>query len=171
MFMLDTDICIYLINERDAALRGKFESNANAICISAITYAELCFGAAHSARVEENARELAAFCLDLEVLPFDAAAGEHYGEIRQALMQRGRPIGANDLLIAAHARSAGATLVTNNERVFARVPELRTENWMEGSARQSSPPPEHGPNRFTHTPGAAGARDERAVDRRGDDGR
>ena len=135
MFMLDTDICIYLINERDAALQGKFESNASAICISAITYAELCFGAAHSTRVEENTRELAAFCLDLEILPFDAAAGDHYGDIRQALMQRGRPIGANDLLIAAHARSAGATLVTNNEREFARVPELRTDNWLKEAAR------------------------------------
>lgn len=135
MFMLDTDICIYLINERDSALRGKFESNASAICISAITYAELCFGAAHSARVEENTRELAAFCLDLEILPFDAAAGDHYGKIREALMQRGQPIGANDLLIAAHARSAGATLVSNNEREFARVPELRTENWLDEATR------------------------------------
>lgn len=135
MFMLDTDICIYLINERDAALRGKFESNASAVRISAITYAELCFGAAHSARVEENTRELAAFCLDLEILPFDAAAGNHYGKIREALMQRGQPIGANDLLIAAHARSAGATLVSNNEREFARVPELRTENWLDETTR------------------------------------
>ena len=131
MFMLDTDICIYLINQRDEALRGKFESNASAIRISAITYAELCFGAAHSARVEENTRELGAFCLDLEILPFDAAAGGHYGEIRQALVQRGRPIGANDLLIAAHARSAGATLVTNNQREFGRVPGLQVENWLE----------------------------------------
>ena len=135
MFMLDTDICIYLINERDAALREKFESNASAVRISAITYAELCFGAAHSARVEENTRELAAFCLDLEILPFDAAAGNHYGKIREALMQRGQPIGANDLLIAAHARSAGATLVSNNEREFARVPELRTENWLDETTR------------------------------------
>ena len=131
MFMLDSDVCIYIINERNVALRGKFESNASAICISAITYAELCYGAAHSIRVEENTEELAAFCLDLEIVPFDAAAGDHSGKIRQALMQRGRPIGANDLLIAAHARSTGATLVTNNEREFARVPELRTENWLE----------------------------------------
>ena len=88
MFMLDTDICIDLINERDGALRKKFESNALAICISSITCAELCFGAAHSARVEDNVPELEAFCLDLDILPFDAAAGIHYGEIRQALTQR-----------------------------------------------------------------------------------
>ena len=130
MFMLDTDMCIYLINERDRALREKFESNARAICISSITYAELCFGAAHSARVDDNMRELEAFCLDLDILPFDAAAGIHYGEIRQALTRRGRVIGANDLLIAAHARSTGATLVTNNEGEFGRVPELRMENWV-----------------------------------------
>ena len=134
MFMLDTDICIYLINERDEALRNKFELNAHAICISSIAYAELCFGASHSARVEDNRRELENFCLDLDILPFDAAAGIHYGEIRQALTQRGGVIGANDLLIAAHARSTGATLVTNNEGEFGRVPDLRMENWLAEAA-------------------------------------
>ena len=90
MFMLDTDICIYLINERDGTLRRKFESNARAICISSITYAELCYGAAHSARVEENFRELEEFSLGLDIVPFfDAAAGIRYGEIRQALTRRG----------------------------------------------------------------------------------
>ena len=133
MFMLDTDICIYLINDRGEALRNKFESNAHAIRISSITYAELCFGAAHSARVEDNRRELEDFCLDLDILSFDAAAGTHYGEIREALARDGRIIGANDLLIAAHARSAGATLVTNNEGEFGRVPRLRLENWLSES--------------------------------------
>ena len=132
--MLDTDICIYLINERDEALRERFEANASGICISAITHAELRYGAAHSTRVEENTREIEAFCLDLDILPFDVAAGVHYGEIRQALVRRGRPIGANDLLIAAHARSADATLVTNNEGEFGRVPGLRMENWRESAA-------------------------------------
>ena len=130
MFMLDTDTCIYLINERDDALRNKFEINAHAICISSITYAELCFGAAHSARVESNTQELGAFCFSLDILSFDSTAGVHYGEIRQALTQRGRIIGANDLLIAAHARSVDATLVTNNEGEFGRVPELQIENWL-----------------------------------------
>jgi len=134
MFMLDTDICIYLINERDQTLRSRFEANANGICISAITRAELRYGAAHSAHVEENNREIKVFCLDLDILPFDAAAGVHYGEIGQDLVSRGRPIGASDLLIAAHARSAGATLVTDNEREFGRVPGLRIQNWLEASA-------------------------------------
>ena len=75
-----------------------------------------------------NLRELEEFCLGLDILPFDAAAGIRYREIRQALTERGRVIGANDLLIAAHARSADATLVTNNEGEFGRVPGLRMEH-------------------------------------------
>ena len=131
MFMLDTNICIYLINERDETLRERFEANAGRICISSITYAELCYGVTHSARVAQNARELDAFQLDLDILPFDRDAGKHYGEIRHALVKRGRPIGANDLLIASHARSADATLVTNNTGEFGRVPGPRVENWMQ----------------------------------------
>lgn len=129
MYMLDTNICIYLINQRDAALRQHFEVHSSEICISSITYAELYYGVANSARVEQNARELASFRLDLEILAFGEEAGTHYGEIRHTLRQRGQPIGANDLLIAAHARSVGATLVTNNPGEFGRVPGLRIENW------------------------------------------
>lgn len=129
MYMLDTNICIYLINQRDAVLRQHFEVHSSEICISSITYAELYYGVANSARVEQNARELASFRLDLEILAFGEEAGTHYGEIRHTLRQRGQPIGANDLLIAAHARSVGATLVTNNPGEFGRVPGLRIENW------------------------------------------
>ena len=134
MFMLDTNMCIYLINEHDEALRERFEANAADVVVSSITYAELCYGVAHSERIESNARELDAFCLDLDILPFDTDAGAHYGEIRHALARRGRPIGANDLLIAAHARCVGATLVTNNEAEFGRVPSLKMENWLGGAA-------------------------------------
>ena len=129
MFMLDTNICIYLINERDAGLRKRFEAHSREICISSITYAELCYGVVHSTRIEQNARELEAFRLDLDILPFGPDAGERYGAIRHALESRGRPIGANDLLIAAHALSLDATLVTNNAGEFSRVPGLRVENW------------------------------------------
>ena len=128
-------MCIYLINERDQALRQKFEESASSVCISSITYAELCFGVEHSARVEENQRELQAFCLDLDILPFDAEAGVRYGQIRQELARRGQTIGANDLLIAAHASGAHAVLVTNNEREFGRVDGLRVENWLAETAR------------------------------------
>ena len=129
MYMLDTNICIYVINERDDALRVRFEAHSAEICISSITYAELCYGVANSVRVAENTRELEAFCLDLEILLFGVDAAAHYGEIRHALRQSGRPIGANDLFIAAHARSLNATLVTNNQGEFGRVPKLRVENW------------------------------------------
>ena len=129
MYMLDTNICIYLMNERDAALGPRFEAHAAEICISSITYAELCYGVANSAHVEQNRKELEEFKRDLEVLAFSEEAGAHYGEIRLALRQRGQPIGANDLLIAAHARSLGATVVTNNQGEFGRVPHLQVENW------------------------------------------
>ena len=129
MFMLDTNICIHLINERDEGLRERFETHSRDMCISSITYAELCYGVAHSARIEQNAQELEAFRRDLDILPFDRDAGKRYGEIRHALERRGRPIGANDLLIAAHALSRDATLVTNTAGEFGRVPGLRVENW------------------------------------------
>ena len=132
MFMLDTDMCIYLINDRDETLRARFEATTASVVISSITYAELRYGVAHSQRAESNARELRAFCRDLEILPFGADAGTHYGEIRHALTRQGRAIGANDLLIAAHARCVDATLVTNNEAEFRRVPSLEVENWLAG---------------------------------------
>ena len=129
MFLLDTDICIYLINRKEAP-RERFRRNAGRTGISAISYAELCFGVAHSARVALNERLLQQFRTDLQIFPFDADAATHYGEIRQELGRRGELIGPHDLLIAAHARSRDATLVTNNEREFGRVPGLRTENWL-----------------------------------------
>ncbi len=128
--MLDTNICIYVINERDHGVLERFEEHSARICISSITYAELCYGVVNSAHIERNTRELDAFRLDLEILPFGEEAGMHYAEIRRALRQRGTPIGANDLLLAAHARSLGATLVTNNRNEFDRVPELNVANWV-----------------------------------------
>ena len=130
MFMLDTDMCIYLINERDEPLQARFEAKAAHVVISSITYAELRYGVAHSERIESNARELQAFCRDLDILPFDSDAGAHYGEIRHSLARQGQSIGANDLLIAAHARCVAATLITNNEAEFRRVPSLEVENWL-----------------------------------------
>ncbi len=130
MFMLDTDTCVYVMNERDEALTATFAEHAHEICISAVSHAELWFGVEHSARVERNRSELDDFLHDLDVRPFGVAAGRHYGRIREFLVRRGTPIGANDLLIAAHARSIGATLVTNNSSEFRRVPDLRTASWV-----------------------------------------
>ena len=97
--------------------------------ISAITYAELRFGVENSARVEENMDRLERFLLPLEILPFDAEAARHYGQLRHELKRAGCPIGSNDLLIAAHALALAATLVTNNVREFARIDRLRVEQW------------------------------------------
>ena len=118
MFMLDADTCIFIMNDRLEALRTRLENRADNICISAITHAELCFGVEHSSRIESNKAELEAFCLDLDIAPYDLRAGTHYGEIRQLLTSEGSLIGANDLLIASHARSLNATLVTNNVKEF-----------------------------------------------------
>lgn len=132
MFMLDTNICIYVINERNRVLLERFEAEAGDICISAITWAELCYGVEHSVQRRRNVRELKEFRRNLDIVPFDTAAGGHYGVIRQALVRHGRPITANDMLIAAHAQSMGATLVTNDEGHFRRVPGLKVENWLDG---------------------------------------
>ena len=129
MFMLDTDICVYVMNERPDALSATFAEHAHEICISAVTHAELWFGAEHSAHAERNRSQLDDFLRDFDVRPFGVEAGQHYGRIRELLTRRGTPIGANDLLIAAHARSMGATLVTNNSREFGHVPGLETVSW------------------------------------------
>ena len=94
-----------------------------------ITYAELSYGVENSARPESNAERLTRFLLPLEVVPFDAEAGRCYGVIRHQLRRAGHPIGANDLLIAAHAMSLDVVIVTNNTREFERVAGLRVERW------------------------------------------
>jgi len=131
MFMLDTDICVcvYVMNERHDALSATFAEHAHEICISAVTHAELWFGVEYSAQVEHNRSQLDGFLRDLDIRPFDVEAGQHCGRIRELLTRRGTPIGANDLLIAAHARSMGAALVTNNSRELGRVPDLETVSW------------------------------------------
>lgn len=129
--MLDTNICIYIINARPPSVIARFNSFAiGAIGISVITLAELEYGAAKSAQPRRNREALKLFILPLEVAAFDAEATTAYGSARTALEKRGTPIGAMDLLIAAHAVSLGVTLVTNNTREFARVPRLRVENWV-----------------------------------------
>ena len=91
--------------------------------------AELEYGAAKSSRPEQNRQALSLFLTPLEILPYDDRAAVHYGEIRSQLEKKGKVIGAMDMLIAAHARSLGLTLVTNNTREFKRIPHLEVENW------------------------------------------
>jgi len=129
--MLDTNMCIYLIKQRSQEALQKFRFfPVGDIGISAITLAELEYGVAKSAQPKRNRDALEAFVSPVVVAPFDKQATEVYGRIRAALEKRGRPIGAMDLLIAAHALSLGVRLVTHNEGEFRRVPGLRVENWV-----------------------------------------
>lgn len=128
-WMLDTNLCIRVLRDRPAGLRPRFNANAEALCISTIVLTELLHGAARSARPEHNRHEVERFAARLEVLPFDAAAADHAGEIRAALEARGTPIGGYDVLIAGHARSRGLVVVTGNLGEFGRVDGLRCEDW------------------------------------------
>lgn len=128
--LLDTDICIFAINRKRPEILSRVRDyRIGEVGISSITYAELRFGVENSARVEENLDRLERFLLPLEVVPFDAEAGRHYGRIRSELKRLGCPIGSNDLLIAAHALALDTTLVTNNVREFSRIAGLRVEQW------------------------------------------
>ncbi len=130
MYMLDTNICVYLIRNNPLRVRRHFEQlHPGDVFISSIVLAELMFGISKSLHQQENTRALEMFLLPLEVAPFDVSAAGAYGDIRSDLEKQGSIIGANDLLIAAHAISLDMTLVTNNEREFSRVPGLRVENW------------------------------------------
>jgi tRNA(fMet)-specific endonuclease VapC len=130
MYLLDTNICIYLINERSSRVLEKLVSLDPAeVAISSVTLAELQYGVEKSEARERNAKALDMFVVPMEVLPFDADAARAYGGVRADLERRGKPIGGMDLMIAAHALSARATLVTNNTREFTRVRGLLVENW------------------------------------------
>ncbi len=128
-YMLDTDICIYVINERPAAVLQRFEQHLpEGLGISSVTAAELFYGVARTGS-ERNLRALRHFLAPLEVAPFELNAAEIFGAMRAWLHGQGTPIGPYDTQIAAHAHALGATLVTHNTREFARVPNLRLENW------------------------------------------
>lgn len=130
-FMLDTNIIAYAKNNRpESVLQHLTQYLPEDLCISAITMAELEFGVCNSSRPDQNRMALLLFLSRISVIPFDADAAREYGMIRADLTKKGKLIGANDLLIAAHARSLGLTLVTNNTREFERVENLRVENWV-----------------------------------------
>lgn len=130
-YLLDTNICIYLIKKKPLQVLEKLRTLAiSDVGISAITLAELEFGVAKSSRPQQNNEALQAFVAPLEILPFDDRAACRYGEIRAYLEQQGQPIGSLDMLIAAHAGSLSLTLVTNNLREFEKVPGLALESWV-----------------------------------------
>ncbi len=129
-FLLDTDICIYLINKRPPSVISRFKQyRPGDIGISVVTVSELEYGVAKSIRQEENQPRLEAFLAPFELLPYTAEAVRTYGAVRVDLEKRGKVIGPLDMLIAAQALTEELTLVTNNEREFKRVPGLRIENW------------------------------------------
>lgn len=128
-YLLDTNIVIYVIKRRPLQALELFNQQAGRMAISAITLAELMHGAEKSSKPPANLAVVEDFCSRLEVLAYGAKAAQHYGSIRAMLKRQGQTIGVNDLHIAAHARSEGLTLVTNNMREFERVEALQLENW------------------------------------------
>jgi tRNA(fMet)-specific endonuclease VapC len=129
-YLLDTNICIYLIKKKPPQVLRQFRSHSiGDIGISSITVAELQYGVQKSQYPEQNQRALEQFLVPLVIAGFDEQAAATYGTIRATLEAQGAPIGALDMLIAAHALSLGVTLVTNNVREFSRVPELQLVNW------------------------------------------
>ena len=130
LYMLDTNICIYVIKNRPAEVQDRFNRLAGQLCISSIALGELHYGAEKSARRAENLEAIEGFVDRLEVLPFANRAALHYGQIRAQLEREGRVAGTHDMLIGAHARSEDLTIVTNNVREFERVPGLSVENWL-----------------------------------------
>jgi tRNA(fMet)-specific endonuclease VapC len=131
-YMLDTDISSYIMKRSHDEVLGRLQTiPIAAICISVITKSELLFGVEVSPRQQQDHAALDEYLRHVEVLDFPDEAALHYAQIRAALKARGTMIGANDLFIAAHARSLELTLVTNNTQEFGRVPELHVENWTE----------------------------------------
>ena len=128
--MLDTNICIYVIKNRPAQLRERFNNIADQLCISVVTLAELIYGAEKSVRPHENLAVVEQFCVRLDVLAFAERAASHYGQLWADIERAGQPVGIHDMMIGGHARSEGLTVVTNNLREFQRMPGLRLENWL-----------------------------------------
>ena len=130
-FMLDTNICIHIIRQKPRQVLGRLQRTVQeGICVSSITLGELEVGVAKSSAPQQNQEGLIRFLSIVDVLPFDDRAAVEYGEVQAALEQAGTPIAPLDTLIAAHARSQGLTLVTNNTREYRHVPGLALENWV-----------------------------------------
>ena len=130
MFNRDTNIVIYVLKRRPLEVLKIFNANASRMAISSITLSELIYGAEKSENIAKNLEAIEDFVSHLEVLPYDARASQHYGQIKAALEKKGKIIGENDIHIAAHAISQGLILVTNNLKEFKRVSNLALENWV-----------------------------------------
>jgi tRNA(fMet)-specific endonuclease VapC len=130
MYLLDTNVCIHLLNKVHPSILQKFHSLSPAdIALCSVVKGELLFGARRSVHIDANLQRLKLFFSPLGSLPFDDRCAEHYGLIRADLAAQGKPIGPNDLMIAAIARAHDATLITHNTGEFGRVTGLRMEDW------------------------------------------
>ena len=129
-YMLDTNMCIYIIKQHPDKVLKKFMTlPVGSVCISSITLAELMYGVHKSQHQKKNKAALCEFLMPLDIMPFDEDVTDHYGRIRVYLENKGIPIGPLDMMIAAHTQCLGLTLVTNNTREFLRVPNLIIEDW------------------------------------------
>ncbi len=132
LYMLDTDTCAFILRRSSQALLDRIRTiPLDRQIMSIVTLAELLYGVQRSSRKKENRVAVDALTRHLGVIDWSRDAAEHYAEIRANLKKKGQLIGANDLMIAAHARSLGATVVTNNVKDFRRVKGLKHENWMD----------------------------------------
>ena len=130
-YMLDTNICIYIIKRKPVDVLARFkQTDISQISISSITLSELFYGVSKSSKPAQNQIALAQFVAPFEILPFGDEAAQYYGDLRANLEKKGRTIGSLDMLIAAHALSNACTLVTNNESEFRRIKNLKIDNWV-----------------------------------------
>ena len=130
-YLIDTNICIYIMNKRPIGIIHKFKQfDVGEIGVSTVTVSELQYGVAKSKNRRLNEQRVQEFLSPIEILPYDENATTIYGDIRLQLEKSGEPIGPLDLLIAAQALSGNLVLITNNEKEFKRVPKLKVENWV-----------------------------------------
>ena len=129
-YMLDSNTCAFIMNERYGVVERFRQALPHGVCVSSIVLSELEYGVQKSAAQERNRNKLNTLCSLLSVYPYDTQATAEYGVIRSELERRGQVIGSLDMLIAAHAKSLGLALVTNNMSEFSRVTGLALEDWV-----------------------------------------
>ncbi len=129
-YMLDTNICIYAMNNKPQEVRQKFIQHQSNICISSMTLAELLYGAEKSVNTDKALYAVKAFTENLIILDYDVLAATYTAKIRADLEKKGTPIGVYDTMIAGHALSQHIILVTNNQKEFNRVKGLQLDNWV-----------------------------------------
>ena len=130
-YLLDTNICIYIQRQKPEEVLARFQKlKPGDAAISVITWGELLYGAEKSQQRKKALQLLEEFKTLVPVLPIPEDAGKTYGAIRASLESQGKPIGNNDLWIAAHAKAATLTIATNNEQEFQRVQGLKVQNWV-----------------------------------------